>query len=221
MLHKTLSLSESKVAVDDNGSFQGYASTFGNVDSYGDSIIKGAYEKTLAERGLPKMFLNHAAYELPIGKWTDAGEDSNGLFVKGELTPGSTAAQDVHASLKHGTVDGLSIGYHVERENMKTEDGVTYLKEIDLVEVSVVTFPADSHARIDLNSVKFEQMEDIASYKDLERFLREVVGCSKGFSKALLSRVKAIREPVQLAAEAEAKEAQFMAEWRKRLSVTD
>lgn len=219
MLHKKLSLNDCQIKVNaDNGKFSGYASTFGNIDSYNDTIVKGAYEKTLADDGLPKMFFNHDGFELPIGKWIDAGEDDVGLYMEGELTLDSSKGKDVHAALKHGTLDGLSIGYKVSKDGMEIRsDGVRVLKQVKLYEVSVVTMPADSHARIDLNSVKFEAIENIKSIKDLERFLRDVVGCSKGFSMALLTRVKSVMSPGEPEEDkAKAKEAEFIAQWAKR-----
>jgi len=110
MERKTLSLSDCqiKMADDGEGRFAGYASVFGGVDSYGDTILKGAFESTLKKNGKPKMFAQHESWGLPIGKWLTAKEDDHGLYVEGEFTPGLTRAQDTYAALKHGTVDGLS-----------------------------------------------------------------------------------------------------------------
>lgn len=221
MFHKNLPFNDCQIKVDAAaGKFSGYASTFGNVDAYNDTIVRGAYEKTLAENGLPMMFFNHDGFDLPIGKWLSASEDETGLYVEGELTMDSSKGRDVFAALKHGTLNGLSIGYRVDRDGYEIrEDGIRALKEIDLVEVSVVTQPADSQARIDLNSVKFEAMQDIATERDLERFLREVVGCSKGFSTALLTRVKSVYMPGEPAEdEQKAREAQVISELLARLS---
>lgn len=220
MHRKNLPLSDCQIKVDaDSGRFRGYASTFGNIDSYGDTIVKGAYAKTLAEDGLPKMFFNHDGWEIPIGKWVDAGEDDVGLHVEGELTLDMSKGRDVHAAMKHGTLDGLSIGYHVAKDGQEMRnDGIRLLKQIKLIEVSVVTHPADQHARIDLDSVKFEAIEGLQNFTDIERLLREVVGCSKGFSKALLTRVKAIATPGNAEDEAKAKEAQFLAELAQRFN---
>lgn len=87
MEHKTLDLANCEIVMDDVGSFEGYAATFGNVDSYGDTIMKGAFIDTLKINGMPKMFVLHKSDELPIGKWISAIEDDKGLYVKGELTP--------------------------------------------------------------------------------------------------------------------------------------
>ena len=80
-IHKTLNLEDVSLKFDgETGVFSGYASVFGGVDSYGDTIIKGAFEATL-RNGKPKMFFNHDWNSLPVGKWTKAKEDDKGLWV--------------------------------------------------------------------------------------------------------------------------------------------
>ena len=112
---KTLSLSDCQIKLDgDSGKFAGYASVFGGTDSYGDTILRGAFESTLRNNGKPKMFYGHQ-WDIPIGKWIKAKEDDHGLFVEGELTPGLSKSADVHAALKHGTLDGLSIGGYLKK----------------------------------------------------------------------------------------------------------
>jgi HK97 family phage prohead protease len=82
LLRKTISLNDVQLKVDGaKGTFAGYASVFGGVDSYGDTIIKGAFESTLRSNGKPKMFYDHS-WDMPIGKWTVAKEDDHGLFVE-------------------------------------------------------------------------------------------------------------------------------------------
>lgn len=211
LLRKTLQLSDVSLKLrGDTGLFSGYASVFGGTDSYGDTIVKGAFESTLRTNGKPKMFFGHA-WDMPIGKWLTAKEDDHGLFVEGELTPGLSLASDVHAALKHGTLDGLSIGGYVKKGDYdETETGRVIRKWGKLVEVSPVVFPADGAARVDLSSVKsadlVEAIADIESIRDLERFLRDAGGLSKGDSTALVSRVKAVLgvegEPAALTAEA-------------------
>lgn len=199
MLKKTLNLSDVDMKLDgDTGRFSGYASVFGGVDSYGDTIVRGAYASTLRNNGKPKMFFNHNAYGLPIGKWIKATEDDHGLFVEGELTMGNRQAEDVHAALKHGTLDGLSIGYYLKKGDYdETESGRIIKKVHSLVEVSVVTFPADSAARVDGASVKaddlmIETVNELETIRDFERFLRDAGGLSKGLTMALVSRAKTI-----------------------------
>lgn len=194
MLRKNLSLSKCDIKLDsDKGTFLGFASVFGGVDAYGDTINAGAFSETLKKHGLPKMFLNHEGWELPIGKWLSADENDTGLLVDGELTPGNSRSSDVHASLKHGTIDGLSIGFYLDKNDFEETDSGRVIKRITkLVEVSVVTFPADTAARVDLTSVKSSEIEAISTIRDFDRCLRDVCGVSKGLTQALISRAKIV-----------------------------
>jgi HK97 family phage prohead protease len=218
MLRKTLSLNDAGVKFDgDSGRFAGYAYVFWGVDSYGDTIIRGAYESTLRGNGKPKMFFNHDSYTLPIGKWLAAKEDEHGLFVEGELTAGNPQADAVRAALKHGTVDGLSIGYYLKKGDFdETEEGRVIRKVSKLVEVSIVTFPADEAARVDLTSVKSEDIDGLETVRDFERFLRDAGGLSKGLATALTSRAKLIFAPGE--PEKDATEAKALADLAARIT---
>ena len=197
LLRKHLSLSDVTLKLSgDAGSFEGYASVFGGVDTYGDTIVKGAFDSTLRQNGLPKMFFGHD-FGMPIGKWKSAKEDDKGLYVKGELTPGLALAGDVHAALKHGTLDGLSIGGYVKLGDYDTtETGRMIRKWTKLVEVSPVVFPADSAARVDGSTVKgadlLDAIQEIESVRDLESLLRDAAGLSKGAAVALVARAREV-----------------------------
>lgn len=191
-VRKSLSLDACELKFDgEAGRFSGYASVFGGKDSYGDTILKGAFETTLRRDGKPKMFYSHDAFTgLPIGKWLSVKEDDKGLHVDGELTPNLTLASDVHAALKHGTLDGLSIGGYLKKGDFEElEDGGRIIKKWSrLIEVSPVAFPADAAARIDLTSVKSE-IEQLGTIRDFERFLRDA-GFSTEAAKTMISRAK-------------------------------
>jgi hypothetical protein len=197
LLRKTLSLTDVDLKVEgETGTFTGYASVFGGVDSYGDTIVKGAFESTLRNNGKPKMFFNHE-WTMPIGKWTSVKEDDHGLLVKGELTPGLTLSADVRAAMKHGTLDGLSIGGYLKKGDYEdTEGGRVIRKWSSLMEISPVAFPADSAARVDTSSVKgaefTDAIEEIETIRDLERFLRDAGSFSKGAAVALVARARAV-----------------------------
>lgn len=180
---KQLALAVAEIKVDDRArSFAGYASVFGGVDAYGDSIVPGAYKSTLANRARPvRMRFNHTSPV--IGKWTDLREDDRGLFVKGELTPGHSLAEDVYASLKHGAVDGLSIGYRVPPGGAEFKNGIRYLKQIELVEISVVEEPADGAALV--SDVKI--LADRTSPRVVEQALREQLGFSRRQAKRFMA----------------------------------
>lgn len=124
LVRKHLSLTDCDIKLDDvSGTFSGYASVFGGVDSYGDTILRGAFEYTLRNNGKPKMFFQHD-WNMPVGKWTKAKEDEHGLFVEGELTPNLSLAADVRAAMKHGTLDGLSIGGYLKKATGRTVQAV-------------------------------------------------------------------------------------------------
>lgn len=192
-------------------SFTGYASVFNGVDSYGDTILPGAYVDTLSNRSRPvRMRWNH--HGPVIGKWTEIKEDGQGLLVTGELTPGHSVAEDVYAGLKHGSLDGLSIGYRIPPGGSQRDGKIRQIKRIDLVEVSVVEEPADLAARIaDVKSA----IDEAASLKEIEALLRDAAGFTRADATALVSRIKSLAhgerdaEAKRLAAELSAAFQQF------------
>jgi len=223
LLRKTLSLSDASLKMDgDAGRFSGYASVFGGVDTYGDTIVRGAFASTLRAHGAPKMFFNHE-WTMPIGKWIVAKEDDKGLYVEGEFTPELPLAANVRAAMKHGTLDGLSIGGYLKRGDYEeTEGGRIVRKWSHLMEVSPVVFPADAAARVDTGSVKaadyLAAIEAIESIRDIESFLRDAGGLSKGAAVALVARAKTV---LGIAGEPDAKataEAKALADLNERIT---
>lgn len=145
----------------DDGTFEGYGSVFGNVDSYGEKVMPGAFVASLAkhrrEGSNVLMLWNHDSRE-PIGVWEDLAEDAKGLWGKGRFLLDIQRAREIHTLAKNKAIGGLSIGY---REVKVTPDGnVRNLEELDLYEISPVTFPANRRARIE--SVKSERVEEFA-----------------------------------------------------------
>ncbi|MDG5498963.1 HK97 family phage prohead protease [Marinobacter sp. BGYM27] len=188
MKRKNLSLNETELKmVGDGRKFSGYASVFGGVDSYGDTIMPGAYKGTIGERARPiAMRWNH--FGPIIGKWTKFEEDETGLFVEGELTLGHSVAEDAYALLKHGAVTGLSIGYRAIKE-IENETGGYDLQEIDLVEISIVESPADLAAQV--GNVK-AAIGEAESLKQIEALLRDAAGFSRADATALVARIKSL-----------------------------
>lgn len=222
LINKTLKFDDVgfKVQVE-TGTFEGYASKWGGTDSYGDTIIKGAFAETLKNE-TPKMFWNHK-WDMPVGKWTDLGEDSQGLYVKGELTPGLGLAGDVRAAMKHGTLDGLSIGGFLQKGDFEEKSGGRVIRKWSkLAEISPVAFPADSAARIDLSSVKSMDFESLLpqckTERDIEKLLRDS-GLGKWEAMAIVSRVKAIIDGRDSQDDAEAKRSAMILERIQKLSV--
>lgn len=200
MKTKRLDLNCSSLKFDaETRTFEGYASKFGGVDSYGDTIIPGAYKATLETRDRPvRMRWNH--FGPVIGKFDEIREDEHGLWVRGSLTPGHSVAEDAYASLKHGAVDGLSIGFRVpEGGAEKNDHGGFDLKEIDLVEISVVEEPADLGAKISDVKDWQEAIDMIDSLKEAEAYLRDACGLPRAAAKALVSQMKSVvqRDVVQ------------------------
>jgi uncharacterized protein len=188
---KRLGLEAVQVKLDaDDMRFAGYASVFGGLDEYGDTIDPKAYDRTL-KRGKNdrpiRMRWNH--WGPVIGKWVELKIDGKGLWVEGELTPGHSVAQDAYASLKHGAVDGLSIGYRPKKIEMLDDGKRRLLKEIELVEISVVEEPADLGARVgDVKSA----IEAAQTLKEIEAILRDEGRFSRADACALVARIKAL-----------------------------
>ncbi len=126
---------------------EGYASVFHTRDLNGDIVAPGAFKVSLARRAAPVRMLYQHAADTPIGRWTSFVEDRRGLFVRGEIILSSPKAREVHALLRGGALDGLSIGYQPTKAR-KGPVGGRRITEADLWEVSVVTFPMAQSARI-------------------------------------------------------------------------
>ena len=178
---------------DDERMIRGYASVFGGIDSYGDTVMHGAYADTIGERERPvRMRWNH--FGPVIGKWLKMYEDEKGLYVEGQLTPGHSVAEDVYASLKFGAVDGLSIGYIPKAYIDDKETGIRTLTEIELIEISVVEEPADLGAKIDEVKGISEVLAQCENLKDAENCLRDACGLSRAAATAIVSQIKALTQ---------------------------
>ncbi len=140
----------SQLTVSDDHVISGYASLFGTRDQGGDIVQKGAYAASLARlskagRGV-KMLWQHDPAQ-PIGVWDEVREDASGLWVKGRILTAVDKGREAAALLDAGAIDGLSIGYRTLKST-KGADGARILSELELWEVSLVTFPMLSEARV-------------------------------------------------------------------------
>lgn len=193
-LKKTIGFDVSEVKTEgDAGVFKGYASKFNGVDSYGDTILPGAYAGAVKNiKNLP-IFVNHATNEVPIGVYSLVKEDERGLYVEGALTLGIQKARDVLEAIKAGSISGLSVGILLSHNDYELKDaddvwGGRIIKNVSgLREISVCTYPADDKARI--SAVKTEG--DVKTIRDLEEQLRDV-GFSKSDAMAFISNAKAV-----------------------------
>lgn len=169
-------------AVKDDGFFSGYCNVFDVVDSYGDIVRKGAFVESInawqAKSKMPPILWQHDRNEV-IGVWTKLYEDDHGLYGEGKLLVNDVArAKEAHALLKHGAIDGLSIGYYTKEYSYDVENEIYNLLKLDLREVSIVTFPANTDSRIDTVKSILEQGE-LPTLAEFEKFLRDA-----GFSKS-------------------------------------
>ncbi|MFY0632981.1 MAG: HK97 family phage prohead protease [Vannielia sp.] len=141
---------EARLAVGEHLEISGYASLFGAADQGGDVVVAGAYAaslKAMAARGQAvKMLWQHDPRE-PIGIWDEVREDRRGLYVKGRLLPDVARAREAAALISAGAIDGLSIGYRTKRAE-KDGQGRRLLHDLELWEVSLVTFPMLREARL-------------------------------------------------------------------------
>ncbi|KQT54915.1 hypothetical protein ASG43_01095 [Aureimonas sp. Leaf454] len=128
----------------------GYASLFGATDLSGDRILPGAFLASLARRGAAgvRMLWQHDPSR-PIGIWTTLTETASGLLAEGRLALETAGGREAYGLIRAGAVDGLSIGFRTRTARRGTGDGVKrVLSEIDLWEISVVTFPMQERARL-------------------------------------------------------------------------
>ena len=179
-------------SVSENGQFEGYGSVFGVKDTYGDVVMPGAFKESLQEHEnngtMPSMLWQHKSDE-PIGVYTNMAEDDVGLAVNGSLLiDADPLARRAHAHMKAGSLTGLSIGYSFDSPDdyeWDKEKQAFLLHKIKLWEVSPVTFPANTEARIeDVKSIF--QSGRIPTKRNLERFLRDA-GFSHKQAKAFIA----------------------------------
>src|SRR5258708_22905382 len=129
-------------AIADEGTFTGYASLFGVTDLGGDSVQPGAFTKSLKSKPASKvkMLRGHDTSE-PIGVWTSIVEDARGLKATGQLILDTIKGRETYALLKAGALDGLSIGYRTKKDSFDRTNKIRMLNELELHEISIVTFP--------------------------------------------------------------------------------
>lgn len=197
MLQEVVGRFELKRVGADDHTFAGYASVFGVRDWYGDEVVRGAFEDTLknhkAAGTWPTLMVNHGsllggADDVPIGIWTDMREDQLGLWGEGKLAP-TPRGQEIYQLLKmehegkpRPAMDGLSIGFiPVEWSNRtKPEEPRRSLKKVDLLETSIVNWPANGKSRI--TQIKAASATD----REIEKVLLDRLGWSRSQVRALM-----------------------------------
>ncbi len=138
-----------RTTIDADGTVEGYASLFGEIDQARDMVMRGAFADTLAPRGVNRMpmLFQHDPSE-PIGVWLELREDHRGLYARGRLIPEVARARELLSLLRAGAIDGLSIGFRTVKGNIDPRTRVRRLAAIDLWEISIVTFPLLAGARV-------------------------------------------------------------------------
>lgn len=165
---------------DDDGSFEGYASVFNNKDLGNDVIRRGAFLESISERSPKgvKLLYQHKSDE-PIGVIDSLEEDSKGLKIKGRLAMGTQKGKEVFELMKMGALDSMSIGYRLKPDGYKYDpkDKRRIIKSVDLMEISLVTFPMNPKAKV--TKVKLAEMNPT----EIEKYLRDVGGMSISLAK--------------------------------------
>ena len=160
-------------SLDEAGKFSGLASVYGNVDLGGDVVVQGAFQKTLADRGgeVPILFVHDIRQPVGLGKLRDTAQ---GLSIEGALVLDVPKAREAYSLLKAKVLRGLSIGYDTIKSDV--QNGVRYLRELKLFEVSLVVMPMNERATI--TAVKNNRPELAEQIKQFQALLSE---CKRQF----------------------------------------
>src|SRR6185369_1292866 len=138
-----------RTTIDADGTVEGYASLFGEIDAARDMVMPGAFSRTLKVRGVRRvpMLFQHDPAE-PVGVWLELTEDVRGLRARGKLIPEVARARELFALVRSGAVDGLSIGFRTVKGRIDPATRVRKIIDLDLWEISIVTFPLLAGARV-------------------------------------------------------------------------
>lgn len=171
--------------------FEGYASTFGNVDLDGDIIGQGAFKESLKEHS-PSLLWQHDMGE-PLGIFTSIKEDQKGLFVKGRMPIEDTLVKGrVIPQMRAGSVRAMSIGFSVQDYEYEKGTGTYTFTKVMLWEISLVTIPANPKAVV----TDFKSLEDMVSLKEISAYLKNL-GLSNKKCNIIISKVKSFARDEQ------------------------
>jgi len=177
--------------IEESGLFHGYGSTFGGApDSYRDVVMPGAFRKTIEKGGRNgtgvAMLYQHDSRD-PIGIWKELVEDKKGLRVTGQLIREVPSGDKAYHLLKKKAIRGLSIGYDTVLFEKDEKENIRFLKEVDLWEISLVTFPANTYASV--TGIK-QRLQQAKTERELENALRESGQFSKSDAQHIISLCK-------------------------------
>lgn len=185
-------------SVQDDGTFEGYASLFNAADLGRDVIAPGAFSESLRQRGVAaiKMLFQHDPSE-PIGIWEEIREDARGLYVRGRLMTAVKKAREVLALMRAGALDGLSIGFKAVKARRDGRTGLRRIEKVDLWEISIVTFPMLPGARVRAAKAR-PFLAQAPSEREFERWLTRDAGLTRNEARAVLREgfkgLKALRD---------------------------
>jgi uncharacterized protein len=165
MLEQKRAAFEIKKEPDQDGLFEGYASVFGIVDQGMDVVERGAFGKSLGSGRKVKMLWQHDPQKV-IGVWDEIAEDERGLYVKGRLLKGVAQAEEAMVLMRAGALDSMSIGYRTVEAVPEGNGRIRKLMEVELHEVSLVTFPM-------LPDAKVTAVKSVTTEREFEAFLRD------------------------------------------------
>ena len=194
LVHQTLSLSDCDIKfASSEGSFSGYGSVFGVLDSKNDIIMPGAYAEVLKSGGGVPVYVNHGWLrgELPVGMWADLKEDDRGLYGQAGLVMQMPSAVNAYWGMKSGLVTGLSVAIIPDsKATERRSDGARVIHRIKAMkEISIVTEPANDESRI--VDVKFkDELEQVETVRDFERLLRDVGAFDQAAAKLLTAKAR-------------------------------
>ena len=175
----------------DSGMFAGYGSVYGNTDQGDDIVAPGCFAKSLtdwaAKGRMPALLWQHDQRQ-PIGTYTKMTEDDNGLYVEGKLAIKTQKGMEAYELMKMKAISGLSVGFISRDDAYDQKSGIRTIKQGDLMEVSLVTFPMNDSARV----AQVKSIEDLESLASVERYLRDSGSFSKGDALAIVSRIKSL-----------------------------
>ena len=145
----TASVFAPRATIDADGTVEGYASLFGELDQARDMMMRGAFAETLFARGIRRvpMLFQHDPSE-PVGIWLELREDHRGLFARGRLIPEVARGRELLSLLRAGAIDGLSIGFRTSKARIDPRTRIRRIYAVDLWEISIVTFPMLAGARV-------------------------------------------------------------------------
>jgi len=172
----------------EDGTIEGYLNTFNHVDRIGDNTQKGAFTKSInkikANNDVLPMLFGHDHTKV-AGVWTEIKEDENGLWGKGQLNLDTQLGKELYSNIKMGAVKGISIGYFEVDTDYDSKTGAKLLKELDLIEASIVLLPCNEQSQVESVKTAIEQGEQ-PSKTVVEKALREM-GFSRKNAKTILS----------------------------------